>query len=86
MTEQPFLECTECGVKLIPADMRGLWDDEGGFVEHREGCRCSRCDWMWSENYEPVRCGCGARVIVAVDDNDGPRAYARTVEEHEVQP
>ena len=84
MSERPFLECTECGVKLIPADMRCYYAEDGCFVEHREACRCHLCGWMWSETSEPVKCECGARVIVGCDNIfDEPRAYARTVEDDE---
>lgn len=62
------LACPECGVALIPAHGRGRYDREGNYIEHREGCRCAWCGWMWFDDRPPVTCACGAVVRVEVDD------------------
>lgn len=72
----PKLSCPECGVPLVPATGRGRHDKDGNYVEHRDGCRCPWCDWVWFDDEPPVECECGARVVVVIDDD---AAYARTV-------
>lgn len=73
--EVPALSCPECGAKgLIPAHGRGRYDGDGNYLEHREGCRCLYCDWMWFDDRDPVTCACGSVVHVEVDDG---HAYAR---------
>jgi DNA-directed RNA polymerase subunit RPC12/RpoP len=80
MTEKiPSLECPECGAEAIPATGRGRnTDDE--FIEHRDGCRCSYCDWVWMDGTE-VTCACGAKLITDVDDG---YAYVRLTNEDEL--
>jgi hypothetical protein len=47
----PAMECPMCGIEAIPATGRGRnTDDE--FVEHREGCRCAHCTWVWADSHE----------------------------------
>ena len=70
----PKLDCPNCGVGLISPHGRGRYDSDGNYAEHRDGCRCPWCDWMWFDDAEPVECLCGARVRVVVDNG---RAYAR---------
>ncbi len=74
--EPPMLDCPKCSKPLIPATGRGRFDSDGEYLEHRDACRCPRCDWMWFEESDPVDCECGARVRVVVDDE---RAYASEV-------
>ena len=71
------LNCPECGVALIPATGRGRHDRDGNFVAHRDGCRCSWCDWVWFDDEPPVECKCGARGKVEIDDG---AAYATEVQ------
>jgi hypothetical protein len=67
----PFLDCLSCGEDLIPAHGRACLEEDGG--EHRDGCRCPYCQWVWYDDREPVRCKCGALVRVKVEDET---AYA----------
>ena len=74
----PLLACPECGEPLIPAHGRGRYDRDGNYIEHRDGCRCPWCQWMWFDDADPVRCACGALVVVEIDDD---AAYATTAKE-----
>jgi hypothetical protein len=69
----PSLDCPECGVPLIPATGRGYYDEDGEYCEHREGCECHRCEWMWFDDTDPTSCTCGAKVLIRIDDQ---HAYA----------
>lgn len=71
---RPSLDCPECSTPLIPAHGRGRTDEDGNYVEHRDGCRCHWCGWIWLDDADPVTCACGAIVVVAVDEE---YAYAR---------
>lgn len=71
------LDCPECCAPLIPAHGRGRFDEDGEFVEHREGCRCPWCDWAWFDDQDPVTCACGVAVVVKCDDQ---YAYASVKE------
>lgn len=73
-----FLDCPECSTPLIPAHGRGRHDQDGNYVEHRDGCRCPWCDWAWFDDADPVTCACGAVVGVKVDED---YAYATMIEE-----
>jgi hypothetical protein len=68
MSDAPWLNCPECGGDVLQAKRRGYYEDdgEGEYIEHRDGCRCPYCGWMWSEEDEPERCGCGALCEVRV--------------------
>lgn len=77
MTDVPKLPCPECSTPLIPATGRGLHDEDGEFLEHREECECPYCGPMWSDSTAPVTCECGALVKVTVDDD---HAYATEVD------
>lgn len=71
--DPPKLACPSCGTGLIPPHGRGRYDDDGNYIEHRDGCRCPWCEWMWFDDTDPVHCECGAHVLVRVDDD---HAYA----------
>ncbi|HEY0881625.1 MAG TPA: hypothetical protein VGE37_03200, partial [Archangium sp.] len=73
----PTLNCPACGVPLIEAQGRGRHDRDGNYIEHREGCRCAWCGWMWFDDMEPMKCTCGALVRVEIDDET---AFAKVVE------
>lgn len=66
MSDAPKLKCPECGDPLVSAHGRGRYDADGNYIEHRHGCRCRYCDWMWFDDAKPVRCECGALVGVGV--------------------
>lgn len=66
--DAPKLDCPSCGVGLIPAHGCGRYDENGNFLEHRNGCQCPWCEWMWSDDADPVTCGCGAVVGVRIED------------------
>ena len=70
---RPSLKCPECSAPLIPAHGRGRYDQDGNYIEHRDGCRCHWCGWMWFDDADPVTCACGA--VVGVNTDDG-YAYA----------
>ena len=72
----PWLGCPECGEPAVEAHGRGRYDADGNYIEHRDGCRCAWCDWMWFDDRAPVACRCGALVGVVIDDG---HAYARDV-------
>jgi hypothetical protein len=74
----PKLACPNCGVDLIAAHGRGLHNANGEYIEHRDGCRCAWCDWMWFDDHEPATCECGARVVVRIDDD---RAFSSMLEQ-----
>ncbi len=74
----PKLKCPECGVPLVEASGRGCYDEDGNYGEHRLGCRCPWCSWMWFDDQPEVACECGALVGVEVDDGT---AYAVTEED-----
>lgn len=63
------LECPACNQPAIPAHGRGRLDRDGNYVEHRDGCRCPHCDWMWFDDRGPVTCSCGVKLTVEVDDS-----------------
>lgn len=69
MSDAPKLGCPRCGEPLIAAHGRGRYDRDGNYIEHRDGCRCAWCGWMWFDDAAPVRCECGAAVRVDVDDD-----------------
>lgn len=75
---KPMLRCPECGTPLIAPHGRGRYDRDGNYHEHRDGCRCAWCDWMWFDDADPVRCQCGS--LVCVDANDD-HASAKIVQE-----
>lgn len=75
-TNPPKLDCPECGEGLIPAHGRGLHDEDGNYVEHRDGCRCHWCDWVWFDDAAPMQCACGAVCRVHCDDD---HAFATVV-------
>ncbi len=64
----PKMDCPSCGEPLIEADGRGYYDKDGNEVTHKITCRCSRCNWWWFDDAEPVECSCGAKVIISIDD------------------
>ncbi len=74
--KSPWLDCPQCGVPVIEAHGRGKYDSDGNYCEHRDGCRCAWCDWMWFDDCDPVACKCGALIGVHIDDG---HAYARDV-------
>lgn len=74
----PKLPCPECGHPAIAAHGRGRYDSDGNYCEHRDGCRCHWCSWMWFDDADPVRCACGVLLKISVDDD---AAYVTQVEE-----
>lgn len=77
-TDAPYLDCPECGKPLIPASGRGQLRD-GEYMDHRDGCRCPYCHWVWLDDGDLVTCSCGAVARVALGDDDsdeGPAHYA----------
>lgn len=74
--EAPWLQCPSCDEDLIQATHRARYDHNGELVEHRDGCRCPWCEWMWYDSDPIVTCQCGAAACVRIDDD---RAYASEV-------
>jgi hypothetical protein len=77
MSDRPKLDCPECGVPLIPAHGRGRFNDDGEYVVHRDGCRCHWCQWVWFDDMDPVKCACGAAVVVDIDDKSASAKFVR---------
>lgn len=78
-SSRAVLDCPECSTPLIPAHGRGRYDEDGDYVEHRDGCRCPWCDWTWFDDADPVTCACGAVVGVKCDE-EYAYAYATVIE------